>query len=698
MIIALDTETTGLDTFHGCLPFFVTICTDEQLKKQESPYYWEWDVDPLTRRPIIPEGDIERILELVRSADKVILQNAKFDILALNEVDNRFYEEWDWDKTYDTMYAGHTISSIENRGLGDMALNYLGIDITEYENNLHAVIKDVIKEINKSDYLELQTWKLAKVGMKGLPSQDNKAWACDYWLPKAYAKYTELPSDHIYNTCLREYALVDSMVTLSLWFEQEKILKHLGRYAQFERRMKVLRIAADMELRGVTTNSERHSEIETRYTKESIDMGERCSAIAENTYKHRLQFPKGSAVNNNLRELLLNKMKLRPIYNEKAKTASPTLNKDALNIYLEESEDNTEQKDFISNLLTKRKKDKTLSDLETYTRFRKLVKGSTYRLHPNLHPTGPKTLRWSCSNPNEQNISKGEQYCVRCLGDGEFLGDECPLCKGSGVDPYSVRYILGPAEGREWWSLDAKNIELRIPFYLSGDKTLTDLFERPDDPPYFGSYHFAIFDLLHPEKYKEHGVKVKKLSVYGSTWYQWVKNGNFAVQYGAGDRTADKAFHVPGARKRIKERFSKLEALNQSKICEADRNGFIKTQYGYPLALTRNEFSTISPTLPLSYFVQGTAMDWEERGMIRCFDQLNKWRAEDDFDAFITMQVHDECVFDMPYKPDMGNLPRVRKLASLFEIAGQEIGIPIPVGIEYHRVHWGEGVTVSSVV
>ena len=60
MVLSLDTEVTGIDLFHGALPFFVSTCDDEGTQ-----VFWEWDVDPLTRRPEIPEGDTREVRQLL---------------------------------------------------------------------------------------------------------------------------------------------------------------------------------------------------------------------------------------------------------------------------------------------------------------------------------------------------------------------------------------------------------------------------------------------------------------------------------------------------------------------------------------------------------------------------------------------------------------------------------------------------------
>jgi hypothetical protein len=324
-------------------------------------------------------------------------------------------------------------------------------------------------------------------------------------------------------------------------------------------------------------------------------------------------------------------------------------------------------------------------------------------LHPNLNPTGTDTLRWSSSNPNAQNISKQKD--------------------AQGV---TLRTLFGPAPGREWWSLDAQNIERRIPAYEAGEADIIALFERPDDPPYYGSEHLLVCHLLHRELFEacrgEDGEVDGRLfkKRYADTWYQWVKNFNFAVQYGCQEAKGDATAHVRGAWAKVKSRFRAQESLNQ-KLCRmADRLGYVETipdkevdpRRGYPLLCTRSEWGRISPTIPLSYHVQGTACWWMMRAMVKCQALLDRWRVG--FDGHITLQVHDELVFDLPARGDpvsdskvrggrgplvrtqkMSNLWRVRELQATMASCGDAIGVPTPVGVEYHRDNWGEGATLT---
>ncbi|MHA2066390.1 MAG: hypothetical protein ACXABY_18620, partial [Candidatus Thorarchaeota archaeon] len=122
----------------------------------------------------------------------------------------------------------------------------------------------------------------------------------------------------------------------------------------------------------------------------------------------------------------------------------------------------------------------------------------------------------------------------------------------------------------------------------------------------------------------------------------------------------------------------------------------------------------IKPTIPLSYHVQGTAMWWMMKAMIRVQEYLDRLEG-----YHLVMQVHDELVFDFPRKVveclscdedqehraccegckgvgynKPGNYHIARHVAKLMEKGGDDIGVKTPVGITYHPDDWSEGVTV----
>ena len=421
--------------------------------------------------------------------------------------------------------------------------------------------------------------------------------------------------------------------------------------------MRALPVAFDMEDRGITLHKARTLSLREKYKQRSKQEQLTCEKIGRK-YGHCIVMPKG-AMNDNLRELLLDVMELPPRFNKKAKSQEPTLNAEAMEYYLLTLPEEDERRVFIKALLDKRESDGMVGFLNNYQRFWLDYQDDIKLIHAQINPADTGTLRWSHKNPNSSNIGKSE--------------DE---------DGFSLRSCFGPAPDREWWSLDAKNIELRIPFYESGEADMIALFEKENEPPYFGSNHILIFSILWEEIWekalKEHGPLhtadfIKK--TYKSSYYGWTKNGNFATQYQAGNETADLAYHQKGAKKKIESRFTKLADLNRQQVRFANKTGYVETvpdkevsaTRGYPLYCKTNMWGGVKPTIPLSYHVQGTAMWFTMKARLRCFEQLKICKEEDNFDARIVLQVHDELVFDMTKtehtlkNPKKSNLVRIHE-------------------------------------
>lgn len=657
MLISLDTETTGIDISFGAKPFLITTCDEEG-----NNTYWEWDVDPLTREPKIPTRDIREIKKVIREAAGIVFQHAKFDVKVLDTIG---IKDWPWHKTHDTLIAGHLLASSQPHDLTTMTLIYTGVNIAKFEDDIEKYTKAALKEV-KNQFPE---WMIAKKGLACMPSAKEKVWKNDMWVMRCLAKKLKLEKDHPYWTVVSTYANGDSASTLKTFIEQKKQLETRNLWNIYSARMRVVPIATSMEMLGVTYNEASSNELEVAYKEVIDECAKTCVALSGG---HLEEMPKG--ITNNLRHVIFEHFNLKTT--RKTASGKQSLKVEVIDDWLVTLPRRSKAYTFIKSMADYRKRVKAVTDLQSYIRFSKPHPVyEDYRIiHPSLNPTGTNTLRWSSNNPNEQNISKQKGF--------------------------NARYAFGPVPGRGWASFDYNNLELRIPAYECREPAMLELFEHPEKPPYFGSYHLLVFDILHPEKFAKYGADCK--DVYKSTWYGWTKNGNFAELYGAVESsgTADRAFHVDGAQRKVAERLTEKTKLNKKWIKFANENGYVETmpdisvdpERGYPIECTRSKWGNIKPTVPLNYHVQGTACWIIMRAMIEVQAYLDQNELDD---WFITMQIHDELVIDFPLDCDYKS--HLLNIKTVMESIGDDVCVPLTCGCELNFDNWSEGVELTAV-
>ena len=742
MIISLDTETTGVDFIHGATPFLVTTCDDDGVIR-----FWEWDVDPLTRRPSIPDGDLAEIAELIDTAELIYLQNAKFDCRALAAVGIAL----PWDKVRDTLVASHILATNHKHDLTSLCIEYLGVDIEPYE----LAIKNVAQECRKIAKRTNPTWKLADEGVLGMPSvkssskrDDDKPWKNDMWLPRALALNHD-DYDPTWLTACSRYANADSGHTLPLGLELEQLLRQRGLWSIYEHRLHLPRIACEMESYGVTAIGD-YTQRTIQEFEEHIAESE-CGLVAiAAEYGHDLELANGAAINDNMRDFFYGSVsrdcprcdykkrlkhwnerswsadieacpkcfkatKLRPgIVQQLVVTKHPnlslpvidgqksgnaSLDKEVMQEYLTTLQPGSPL-DFVRILTDKRKHDTALTYMQSYQRFWvPTVHTGYFRIHPSLNPCATDHLRWSSNSPNLQNVGKQEQRCEECDGEG------CRACGGTGLTMLSARNCFGPALDREWWSLDFESIEKRIPAFECMEPALVEIFEHPNNPPYWGSDHNLLCSVLWPEKYGPIAHIKGDFKKRYINEYKRAKNTNFAKQYGAGKRKVDVTAGVVGAYDLIDRSMPKLAELQRQYLVKAERTGFVETlpdrtvdpERGYPILASRTEDGRVLSTTPFNYHVSGTACWVKNTALVRCADQCDRWRVEG-FDAHIALEIHDEILFDFPRGATMeSNKPRALILKGLMEQGGDDLvpSIPTPVSVEYHVKSWADGVSVQ---
>jgi DNA polymerase I-like protein with 3'-5' exonuclease and polymerase domains len=250
--------------------------------------------------------------------------------------------------------------------------------------------------------------------------------------------------------------------------------------------------------------------------------------------------------------------------------------------------------------------------------------------------------------------------------------------------------------------MDFESIEKRIPAYECMEPSLIELFEKPNEPPYWGSDHNLTCSILWPDKYGPIAHIKGEFKKRYINEYKRAKNTNFAKQYGAGKRKVDVTAGVPGAFDLIDRGMPRLAALQSHYLQQAERTGYVETmpdrevdpKRGYPILASRTEDGRVLSTTPFNYHVSGTACWAKNKALVRCSAQLAAWRAEG-FDGHIALEVHDEILFDFPRgESPSANKERALILRGLMEKSGDDLGIPMPVSMEYHSESWAKGETL----
>lgn len=738
MLISLDTETTGIDIAHGAMPFLVTTCDDSGVIR-----FWEWDVNPRTRKPNIPDEDLIEITELIDAADLIYMQNSKFDARALHSVGI----DLPWSKVRDTLVMGHLLASNHRHDLTSMCIEFLGVDIERYELSVKEVTRACRTLVKKTN----PDWVLAEEDLPGMPSvkgsskrDEDKPWKNDMWLPRAVSCNHD-DYDERCLTVASQYANADSEHTLYLGLEMERIIRERGFWNIYKHRLHLQRVACEMEMYGVTNIGD--------YTESTIDDYERYSAEAgaemvsiASEYGHNLELADGASLNDNMRDFFYgarwqecpkcnyvkrikhwngetesdepcpkcaNRKKSPSVHKllsfsqenlalpiiKGKKSGNASLDKDAMQEYLHTLDGDALA--FIKILTDKRKHDTDLMYMQAYRRFWK-PSGSHpgfYRIHPSLNPFGTDHLRWASSGPNLQNVGKQEDECEECRGEG------CVLCNYTGKTRTSVRNCFGPLPDREWWSMDFKSIERRIPPYECGEPKMVEVFEKPNQPPYWGSLYYLTASVLYPDEFwsrTDHPDRFKKEK---PKLYKQAKFFDLAKQYGAGSKKGDLLSKIKNSYSLVDNEFPLLAKLQQHYLSMAERTGYVETlpdrtvdpKRGYPVLASRTEDNRILSTTPFNYHVSGTACWCKNTALVRCIDQCAEWRKEG-FDAHIALEIHDEILFDFPRgRTHETNLPRALILKGLMEQSGENLipHIPTPVSVEYHTRTWAEGMGVE---
>ncbi|WP_339117767.1 DNA polymerase I [Halomonas sp. BMC6] len=250
----------------------------------------------------------------------------------------------------------------------------------------------------------------------------------------------------------------------------------------------------------------------------------------------------------------------------------------------------------------------------TYTdKLPRLLNKTTGRVHTSYHQAVTATGRLSSSDPNLQNI---------------------PIRTEEGR---KIRQAFVARPGYRIVAADYSQIELRIMAHLSEDKGLLEAFAEGRD--------------IHTATAAEvFGTSLDKVS---ADQRRSAKAINFGLIYGMSAWGLSRQLHIDRNQAqtyidRYFDRYPGVARYMDRIRTQAAEDGFVETVMGRRLYLpeihsqNRNRRQGAERTA-INAPMQGTAADIIKQAMI----DVDAWLAEEEFDALMVMQVHDELVFEV---------------------------------------------------
>ena len=242
-----------------------------------------------------------------------------------------------------------------------------------------------------------------------------------------------------------------------------------------------------------------------------------------------------------------------------------------------------------------------------------LINPSTGRVHTTFGQTGTSTGRLSSTNPNLQNIPIRTE-----------LGRE-------------IRAAFIAEPGHVLLAADYSQIELRLLAHFSGDPLLVEAYRRGDDiHTLTASQVFGVPPLMVTSDHRRQAKVVNFGIVYGLSPF------GLSQQLGIEPSEAKQFIQA------YFDRYSGVQRFIDRTLDEARREGRVKTLFGRvrPIPDINSKNSNqrgFAERTAVNTPLQGTAADLIKLAMI----QIDKEMHERKMRSRMTLQVHDELVFDV---------------------------------------------------
>ncbi|QQQ70343.1 DNA polymerase [Chryseobacterium indologenes] len=410
----------------------------------------------------------------------------------------------------------------------------------------------------------------------------------------------------------------------------------------------LIRVLAKIEFNGVKIDIKKLTDVEHRLLNRLRTVTEKITEIA------------GTEINLNSNEqlstLLFETLELQPKVTSKGKSGLISVDK----LHLAKLKEDHE---IIPLLLDYRK----INSLLKFCNQLKEIHPKTKRLHCNLNQIGTATGRFSCSNPNLQNIPNVK------LKDSET--DELKIIASK------FREVFIAEKGCVLIGADYSQIELRMMTEMSQDNFLLDAYNKGID------IHELTASKVFNCKVSEVTEEQRKIA----------KTINFGLIYGMSAVGLAESLSVvigkhcstEDAEKMMSDYFAKFNGVQsclEGLVDYADYHGYSRTLFGRTrpipeLASIDLNIREKGKRLAMNSPVQGSAADIIKMAMVKC----DKAITEKGLQSKIILQIHDELLFEVP-KSEVEIMEKLIK----YEMENV-VKLSIPLTIELGKgANWAE--------
>ncbi len=296
-------------------------------------------------------------------------------------------------------------------------------------------------------------------------------------------------------------------------------------------------------------------------------------------------------------------------------------------------------------------------------------KKRNYKVYSNYIEVPITSITYAVKDVYDYHIPGTHSFIANCLinhNTGRFSSSNPNLQNQPNNDEYPIRECFIAEEGRQLFALDYSQIELRIMGHMAQDKRFIQAFNNGED------IHQKVADDLGISRKQSKTINFGVLYGMGSDSLAW--------QLGTKVRQAEEIIH---GYHRTYEGFARWKTRVEQ---EAIKTGQVRNMFGrirrIPEAQERNSFYRGQGLRrAVNTAIQGSAADLIKLAMVKLLRRFK----EENLDARMLLQVHDELLCDAPIK----QVCDAYDITS--EVMEQVVTLSVPLIADGKIInHWGQ--------